>query len=221
MPEPPHDVALVQLILHELRTPLNILSGSLGQLTEGRGGPLSASQLAIAERAHRAAAQLDRLGDQLREWVAVRSQPARHAGTALEPALAAATDLAEAHAGRGLRIEVAPLPRDVHVRMTPSLLEMTLRAIVDAVSRGAANGAIVPVSVRTGIKGSPSADVRVLVLVGEISETNPDGPFTAESVGGLGFSLPLARAAVESSGGRIWSRSAERRVLGIGIALPV
>lgn len=215
------DVARVHLILHELRSPLNVLAGSLTQLIEGRGGALNTEQLAIAERANRAASQLGRLGDQLREWVAVRSQPPRPGTTALAAALGAATELTEAHAGRGIRVQVTAPAADLHVHMAPTLLEATLGAVLDAVTRAAARGAVVPVTVRSDAAGPPAHPTRVLILAGDVDPLTPDAAFAAESTGGLGFALPLARAAVESAGGTIWSRTADGRVLGIGIVLPL
>jgi K+-sensing histidine kinase KdpD len=221
MREPLHDIALIELILHEVRTPLNILSGSLGQLTEGRVGHLTDAQLAVTQRAHRASAQLDRLSAELRGWITARSTPPPAARAAIGPLVASAATAAEAHGGRlvTVRVQTGP-PGDLIVSAPAELLGAALGAAIAAVVRGAPAGATIPVVVRRLKDEAPGSTAQVRVDIGDCGGAGPESGFAAEHVGGLGFSLPLARAVVEASGGRVWSREDAGRPVGIGLQLP-
>ena len=86
--------------------------------------------------------------------------------------------------------------------------------MIAACVRTAPDRASIPVVVEDDPGGG-----EIRVLVGAIDSAASDG-FDAERMGGLGFALPLARAIVESAGGRIWSACVSGRVVGIGLALP-
>jgi len=213
MAETPREVALIRLLLHELRTPLNILAGSLGHLTEGRAGALSPEQERIAARAQRATAELDRLCGQLRAWIAASEEDPGPPATPLGPTLAAAIGAAGARADARVAFDLAGEPPDVLVRAPSPLLESSLQAALDAVARATATGGKVPVSTTV----SASA---VQLRVGDPGDPAPGSRFDAETIGGLGFSLPVASAVIGAAGGRLWSRFEEGRLSGIGIELP-
>jgi hypothetical protein len=87
-----------------------------------------------------------------------------------------------------------------------------LASIVAAVVRSAPNRSTVGIDVALD-----AAEVRI--VVGDLADAR-ESDFPAEFVGGLGFVLPLARAAIESDGGRIWSATVDGRISGIGLAVP-
>jgi signal transduction histidine kinase len=214
MPDSPGTTALIRLLLHELRSPLNVLAGSLGHLTDGRAGDLTPDQQRIADRARRAAGDLDRLCAQVRSWVAATDEGSGGARTPLGPALAAAAAAATARAEGRVEFSTPPAIPDLLVAAPAQALEAALQAVLDAVARAAASGGTIPVVVVAS--GTAPAEVRV----GELDGTTADAGFDVETVGGLGFALPLASAVIAGAGGRLWSRSEGRRVLGIGIELP-
>jgi hypothetical protein len=95
-------------------------------------------------------------------------------------------------------------------------LGAALQALAAAVLRAAADGTRVAVHAQAADGGKPI----VRVTIGDTGSSNPGSGFDAEWLGGLGFSLPLARAIIESAGGVVWSHHADGRLAGIGLELP-
>jgi len=207
------DRAMVELILHELRTPLNVASGSIAQAADERAGPLSPVQRAHLERARRACASLELVVRQLRDWTELVEAPPGP-DTPLGPAITEAVQQAIARSGRGLD---APISIDANARvpLAPLPLAEALHALTAAVLRAAADGTRVTVHAQAD-GGKPV----VRVTIGDTGSSTPDSGFDAEWLGGLGFSLPLARAIIESVGGVVWSHHDGGRLAGIGIELP-
>lgn len=202
------EFAILDLIVHELRTPLAVAAGSLPQVSADAA--LTEPQRAAAERVARALRQLNALADQLRAWSRVADSHVR-TPVPIAAALAQALKAADARK-REIRLVLSEMPPDIQIMSGAAPFIPTLAAIVAAVVRSAPNRSTVPVAVT-----ADSTDVRI--AVGDLTDA-PESAFPAEFVGGLGFSMPLARAAIEGAGGRIWSKSVEGRVAGIGVAMP-
>jgi signal transduction histidine kinase len=208
------DRAMVELILHELRTPLNVASGSIAQAADERNGALSAAQRAHLERARRACASLELVVRQLRDWTQLVEGPPGP-DTPLGPAVTEAVQQAIERSGRGLDAPIS-LDADARVPIAPRPLGEALHALAAAVLRAAADGTRVAVHAQATDGGKSL----VRVTIGDTGSSTPGSGFDAEWQGGLGFSLPLARAIIESAGGVVWSHHAGGRLAGIGIELP-
>jgi signal transduction histidine kinase len=200
--------AILDLIVHELRTPLSVAAGSLAQVLEGAA--FAAAQQSAAERVERSLRTLTTLTDQLRAWSRASDSTARTPAS-LVAALARALDSADARR-RDIDFATADVPADIRIMSAGELLIPTLASIVAAVVRSAPNRSTVPIDVV-----ADANDVRI--AVGDVADAQ-ESEFPSEFVGGLGFVLPLARAAIESDGGRIWSSEADGRILGIALVLP-
>ena len=189
------EVSLVELIVHELRTPLTVALGSLRQVD--LADPEAEAALG---RARRSCERLEQIAADMREFVRVSS---------LDPSDATAIDLP---AAVGRAIAVVTSLRDVRIDMRgdtsalvlafPHRLEGALSALLLALARAAGPGEPLFVTVT-------AADDRVLVT-GQRADAAPEraGGFDAEWAGGVGFALPLARAAIERGGGRVCSADA-------------
>lgn len=195
------EVSLVDLIVHELRTPLTVALGSLRQVD--LADPTAEAALG---RVRRSCERLEQIAADMREFVRVSS---------LDPSDTTAIDL---HAVLGRAIAVVTSLREVHIETRgdasarvlafPHRLEGALGALLLALARAAGPGESLLVTV------IPSDD-RVLVH-GQRADASPESAsgFAAEWVGGAGFALPLARAAIERAGGRVCSTDASDGRLG-------
>jgi signal transduction histidine kinase len=202
------ELAILDLIVHELRTPLSVAAGSLAQVSAGSA--LTTAQQSAAERVERSLKTLTTLTDQLRAWRRASDSTARMPVN-LAAALARALDSADARR-RDIDFAVPEVPADVQIMSVGELFIPALASIVAAVVRSAPNRSTVGIDV--------VADANeVRIAVGDVADAQ-ESAFPAEFVGGLGFVLPLARAAIESHAGRIWSSVADGRILGIALALP-
>jgi signal transduction histidine kinase len=199
--------AILDLIVHELRTPLSVAAGSLAQVL---AGALSDAQQSAADRVDRSLKHLNGLADQLRGWSRA-SHAAARTPVNLEAAFARALDSADARR-RDIDFGSPDVPADVQIMSGNDLFIPALASIVAAVVRSAPNRSTVGIDVMVD-----TTEVRI--AVGDLSDAQ-DSEFAAEFVGGLGFVLPLARAAIESDGGRIWSNTADGRISGIGLSMP-
>jgi len=200
--------AILDLIVHELRTPLSVAAGSLAQVLDGAA--FTAEQQSAAERVERSLKTLTALTDQLRAWSRVADSTVR-VPVNLATALARAIDSADARR-RDIDFAAPEVPADVLIMSGSELFIPALASIVAAVVRSAPNRSTVAIDVM-----ADAGEVRI--AVGDIADAE-ESEFPAEFVGGLGFVLPLARAAIEINGGRIWSNAADGRILGIALALP-
>jgi two-component system OmpR family sensor kinase len=206
------EVSLVDLVVHELRTPLTVAIGSLRQLA-GLADPV---QQAAVARALRSCERLEHLSGQMRDWTRLEDSPSLPGAVALSPALAEAVRTASDARAAAVDFVVSGLP-DVRVRALPDLLSGALASLLAAVARAAEAGETVAVEVTlTGDaatvvarrNGAPAAD--------------DDGTFAAEWLGGLGFSLPLARAVIAAGGGGLTStHAADGRLQAITARLAV
>jgi signal transduction histidine kinase len=189
------EVSLVDLIVHELRTPLTVALGSLRQVDLAD----PAAEAAIG-RVRRSCERLEQIAADMREFVRVSS---------FDPSDATAIDL---QAAIGRAIAIVTSLRDVRVELRgdasapvlafPHRLEGALGALLLALARAAGPDESLFVTVT-------AADDRVLVH-GQRADAAPEcaSGFGAEWVGGVGFALPLARAAIERAGGQVRSADA-------------
>jgi signal transduction histidine kinase len=202
------ELAILDLIVHEFQTPLSVAAGSLSQVSSGVS--LTGTQQAAAERVERSVRNLSLLTDQLRGWSRVTTS-GPPTPVSLAPLIAQAIAVSDAPR-RDINFAPPEVPDDVQVMGVRELLEPTLVSLVAAVVRSAPSRSTV------GIDIDCDPD-EVRVAIGDLGVA-PESEFPAEFVGGLGFALPLARAVIESAGGRIWSNADEGRISGIAIALP-
>jgi signal transduction histidine kinase len=207
MPPTAREIAILELIVHELRTPLAVASGSLAQIAEA--SPFTPSQQPAADRVGRALDKAGQLAEQLRWWSrasAAASLSRLELGPVLERAVA------RCGAGeRGITVTIRAA-HGIEVMAAPESVEVALASLVGAVVRSAATRSVVPLDVTV-------LDSAVQIAIGDLNDASPASEFSAEFVGGLGFTLPLARATLESAGGRVWSNTPGGRVAGIGVEL--
>jgi signal transduction histidine kinase len=208
------DRAMVELILHELRTPLTVASGSIAQAADERAGALSPAQRAHLERARRACASLELVVRQLRDWTElVEATPGPE--TPMGPAITEAVQQAIARTGRGLEAPIS-IETDARVPIAPRPLAEALHALAAAVLRAAADGT--RVAVHAQATDGESRPCRL--TIGDTGIEHTGQRLRRRVAGRPGFSLPLARAIIESAGGVVWSHHAGGRLAGIGIELP-
>ena len=207
---PSRSVSLVDLVVHELRTPLTVAIGSLRQL----GGLADPVQQAAVARALRSCERLEQLSGEMRDWTRLEASPAEPAVVALSPALTEAVRSAAASRASAAAIVLGDVP-EVMVTALPHYLPGALASLLVAVARAAEAGEAVAV------------DVTVIENVATVVARRPGAPsveaggtFPAEWLGGLGFSLPLARAVIAGGGGEVTStHSADGRLQGISVRL--
>ena len=206
------EVSLIDLVVHELRSPLTVAIGSLRQL----GGLADPVQQAAVARALRSCERLEQLTGEMRDWTRLSESPAEPGAVALSPVLAEAVRSAAATRAGAVGIVAGDVP-DVMVRALPHLLPGALASLLAAVARAAEGGEAIAVDVTVTADtatvdarrpGAPSGDA--------------GGTFSAEWLGGLGFSLPLARAVIASGGGDVTStHAADGRLQAISVRLAV
>ncbi|HEX7087593.1 MAG TPA: histidine kinase dimerization/phospho-acceptor domain-containing protein [Vicinamibacterales bacterium] len=201
--------ALLSLAVHELRSPLTVATGSVQRLLAS--DTIDDETRALLERALRACRQVETIVGQMRDWTRLHDTPAAEPRPApLAPALTEAAALVGA-ARPGLTVAIDAAPA-VHVAALPGRLVPALAAVFSAVARPLPNGATLPI--RTAVLGD-----RVAVQAGLTGRVQPAGHEVAE-VGGLGFTLPLARAVLEAGGGRLsLARDGDERIAGAVVEL--
>lgn len=189
------EVSLVDLIVHELKTPLTVALGSLRQVEVAE----PAAEAALG-RAKRSCERLEQIAADMREFVRVSSLE-RSDASAVDLAAAVTRAVAIVHSLRDIAVEVRC--DDVRsVLAFPGRLENALGALLLALARAAGPGetllvTVTPVGERIAVSGW-RADAAPAEGAG----------FDAEWVGGVGFALPLARAAIERAGGEVRSATA-------------
>ena len=201
------EVSLVDLIVHELRTPLTVALGSLRQIDVAD----PAVEAALG-RAKRSCERVEQIAAEMREFVRVSSLDPSDASAVDLPA-AVARAVAMVHSLRDVRVDVRcddPPP----VLAYPRRLESALGALLLALARAAGPDDALSVTVTT-------VDERAVVSGRRADAAPEDGlRFDAEWVGGVGFALPLARAAIERAGGAIRSVTAsDGRFGGFSVSL--
>lgn len=203
-------VNLVDLVVHELRTPLTVALGSLRQLDV----PDSPAQQAALARALRSCERLEQLAAEMRAWTHLQKSAPPTGSVPLRGALAEATRAVDARPE--MQVVVAQTP-DVAVTALPGVIVGGLSSLLAAVARAAHPGEVVTVD-------TTSSGGRVTVVMRRTGELPPAdaGAFDAEWLGGLGLSLPLARAIVAAGGGDVRStQSADGRLASIAVTLAV
>jgi hypothetical protein len=169
----------------------------------------------VIQRAARACSQLEQLCEDLRDWAQLSGPTPMVTPTPLAPALKEAAKSAETTRRDTVHLVLPDDQRqDWRVLSPPGLLVRALTGILTACLRTAPDRTSVPVVV-----DDDPAMHEIRILVGAIGPA-PTCGFEAERMGGVGFVLPLARAVIESTGGRIWSAAGSGRVVGIGLSLP-
>jgi signal transduction histidine kinase len=207
MPPTAREIAIPELIVHELRTPLAVASGSLAQLAEAAA--FTASQQPAADRVARALNNAGQLVEQLRGWSRTSAASAL-SRVQLGPLLERAVTRCDA-GRRGITVTTTAA-HGVEVMAAPDSVEGALASLVGAVVRSAPSKSTVPLNVTV-------LDSVVHIAIGDLGDSPPAAGFAAEFVGGLGFTLPVARATLESVGGRVWSNTPDGRVAGTGVEL--
>jgi signal transduction histidine kinase len=208
---PSRAASLVDLVLHELRTPLTVAIGSLRQV----GTLADPVQQAAVARALRSCERLEQLASQMRDWTRLEDAPAEPSALPLAPALAEAVGTASTT--RVTAIALAGEHHDVLVRGLPHLLPGALASLLSAVVRAADASETIALEV-TVADGTASLVVRRP----EATRGHGTETFEAEWLGGLGFSLPLARAVIVAGGGDVTSGHApDGRLQWINVRLAV
>jgi len=209
---PTRAVSLIDLVVHELRTPLTVAIGSLRQL----GGFADPVQQAAAARALRSCERLESLTSQMRDWTRLEESPPDAGVVALAGVLTEAVTSASATRAGEVDIVVGGVPH-VMVRTVPHLLPGALAWLLAAVIRAAEHGEAIAVD-------SALASDTVTVVARRPGAARVDHPetFDAEWLGGLGFSMPLARAVIAAGGGAVAStQSADGRLQAVSVRLAV
>jgi len=209
---PTRVVSLIDLLVHELRTPLTVAIGSLRQV----GALPDPVQQAAAARALRSCERLEGLTAQMREWTRLEESPPDAGPVSLAGVLTEAATSASAMRAGEVPVVAGSVP-DVMVRAVPHLLPGALASLLGAVVRAADHGEAI------AIEFALAADT-VTVVAWRPGVARPDHAetFEAEWLGGLGFSMPLARAVIAGGGGTVAStQSADGRLQAVSVRLAV
>lgn len=209
---PTRAVSLIGLLVHELRTPLTVAIGSLRQV----GALADPIQQAAAARALRSCERLEGLTAQLREWTRLEESPPDAGPVSLAGVLTEAVTSASALRAGEVDMVLGSVP-DVMVRAVPHLLPGALASLLGAVVRAADHGEAIAVDFAL-------APDTVTVVARRPDAARPDlaETFDAEWLGGLGFSMPLARAVIAGGGGTVAStQSADGRLQAVSVRLGV
>lgn len=207
---PSRPVSLVDLAVHELRTPLTVAIGSLRQL----GELADPTHQAALSRALRSCERVEQLVGQMRDWARLEDSPAEPAAIALSQVLGEAVRMASA-ARPGVEIASGDLP-DVTVRALPHLIAEAVASLLSALARASDAGDVLTIEAAV-------TDTVATIVASRIGAPGNDvGTFEAEWLGGLGFSLPLARAVITGGGGAVGSiHAADGRLQAISVRLAV
>jgi signal transduction histidine kinase len=208
---PSRAVSLVDLVVHELRTPLTVAIGSLRQIRE-LDDPMHQAALT---RALRSCERVEQLVGQLRDWARLEDSPAAEpAAIALSQVLGEAVRVASA-ARPGVHIAAGDVP-EVMVRALPHLIAEAVASLLSALARASDAGDVL--TIEAAVTGTLAT-----IVASRIGAPGEDvGTFEAEWLGGLGFSLPLARAVIAGGGGGVGStHAADGRLQAISVRLAV
>ena len=207
---PTREVSLIDLLMHELRTPLTVAIGSLRQV----GNLADPVQQAAAARALRSCERLEGLTAQMREWMRLEAAPPDAGPVSLAGVVTEATSAAAMRAGE-VDVVIGSVP-DVMVRAVPHLLPGALASLLGAMVRAADHGDAVAVEFALAPDRVTVVARRPGAAYPELAET-----FEAEWLGGLGFSMPLARAVIAAGGGTVASTQADGRLQAVSVRLVV
>ena len=207
---PSRAVSLVDLVVHELRTPLTVAIGSLRQIGE-LGDPTRQAALA---RAVRSCERVEQLVGQMRDWVRLEDSPAEPGTVALSQVLGEAVRVASA-TRQDVEIASGEVP-DVMVHALPHLIAEAVASLLAALARASDAGDVLTIEAAV-------TDTVATIVASRIGASGDEvGTFEAEWLGGLGFSLPLARAVIAGGGGTAGStHAADGRLQAISVRLPV
>lgn len=209
---PTRTVSLVDLIVHELRTPLTVAIGSLRQL----GGLPDPVGRAAAARALKSCERLEGLAAEMRDWTRLEESPPEPGAIALAGVLIEAVTTASATRAGEVDIVTGSVPH-VMVQTVPHLLPGAMASLLAAVVRAARSGDAI--AVESAVKGNV---VTIVARVPGTSHVDHAETFDAEWLGGLGFSMPLARAVILAGGGAVAStHSADGRLQVVSVRLAV
>ena len=207
---PSRPVSLVDLAVHELRTPLTVAIGSLRQI----GELADPTHQAALSRALRSCERVEQLVGQMRDWARLEDSPAEPGAIALSQVLVEAMRVASA-VRPGVEIASGDLP-DVMVRALPHLIGEAVASLLSALARASDAGDVLTIEAAV-------TDTVATIVASRIGTPGDDvGTFEAEWLGGLGFSLPLARAIIAGGGGAVGStHAADGRLQAISVRLAV
>jgi signal transduction histidine kinase len=209
---PTRAVSLIDLLAHELRTPVTVAIGSLRQL----GRLADPGQQAAVARALRSCERLERLAAEMRDWTRLEGAPPDVGAVALSGVLTEAVTAASATCAGKIDLVLGTMP-EVVVRAVPHLLPGALASLLAAVIRAAEDGETIAVS--SGVAGDA---VTVVARRSGALLVEDAGTFEAEWLGGMGFSMPLARAVLAGGGGSVTStKSADGRLQAVSVRLAV
>jgi len=209
---PSRVVSLVDLVLHELRTPLTVAIGSLRQV----GLLADPAQQAAVARALRSCERLEQLASQMRDWTRLEDAPAEPGTVPLASTLAEAVGTASTTRAAAI-VFATGQHDDVLVRGLPHLLPDALTSLLLAVVRASDASETITLEF-TVADGTASLVMRRP----EATVGHGTGTFEAEWLGGLGFSLPLARAVIVAGGGDVSSgHASDGRLQWISVRLAV
>lgn len=205
-------VSLIDLLAHELRSPVTVAIGSLRQL----GGLSDPAQQAAVARALRSCERLERLAAEMRDWTRLEGAPPDAGAVALAGVLTEAVTAASTTRAGKIDLVMAAVP-DVVVLAVPHLLPGALASLLAAVMRAGEDGEAVAVD--SAIAGDA---VTVVARRSGAPPVEDAETFEAEWLGGLGFSMPLARAVIAGAGGSVTStQSADGRLQAVSVRLAV
>ena len=203
-------VSLVDLVVHELRTPLTVAIGSLRQI----GELADPTRQAALTRALRSCERVEQLVGQMRDWARLEDSPVEPGAVALSQVLGEAMRVASA-TRPGVEIASGDLPGAM-VRALPHLIAEAMASLLSALARASDAGDVL--TVEAAVTDTVATIVASRVGVPDVGI----GTFEAEWIGGLGFSLPLARAVIAGGGGTVGSaHAADGRLQAISVRLAV
>jgi signal transduction histidine kinase len=215
------------LVVHEFRTPITVVAGYVRMLLQHFGEGLGDQQRKLLEEAEKSCGRLSALVADLSELGSVESGQAGFAEQDV-PIFDLLREVAGGvHEGqdRGVTLQLSGGEASTIVAGDRNRLRKALDAVLTATLREHVQPGVVPVSAAVDeIEGRGRF---ALIVIDDpttegASRFDPErwGAFQ-EFRGGVGFSLPLARAVVERSGGRIWSLKGTGARSAVALALPL
>jgi signal transduction histidine kinase len=217
----------LSLVVHEFRTPLTVTAGYLRMLARHFAEGLGDQQRKLLEEAEKSCGRLSALVADLSDLANIEAGQAGFANehVAVFDLLREVAEGVHEGRDRGVILQVSGGVPDAIVDGDRGRLRKALAAVLTATLREHAQPAIVPVS---AIVDEIEGRGRFALIV--VGDPTTDGAYRfdpqrwgtfQEFRGGVGFSLPIARAIIDRSGGRIWSLQGAGARAAVALALPL
>jgi signal transduction histidine kinase len=218
---------ILSLAVHEFRTPITVVAGYVRMLLRHFGGELGEQPRNLLQETEKSCGRLSALVAELNELANLEADQATCAREEV-PIFQLLIEVAE-QAGKGrdrpISVQVSEDEADAIVLGDPARLRQALDAVLAAALREHLEPGVVSVWGMVDSFGERGRSALVVIGDPAAAATNTFdrdrwGAFQ-EFRGGTGFSLPIARAVIERSGGAIWSMRESDVRTAVALTLPL